>query len=156
MACRCKFCDKCGPFLVAEVKLIRGADMIDRRVSSAPGHFERRGRGCFLAVESAHHKHGQRQAPSSRTTSRSWTASAPKRIDSGTPVASAARAAPRKRPLVHCGHPVGRRGGGDDPGRSTARSRRGTTMPSVTSFANRSANLSAGQGVGGLLCGVRK
>ena len=36
------------------------------------------------------------------------------------------------------------------------RSTRGTTMPSVTSLAKRSANLSAGQGVGGFVCGVRK
>ncbi|BCT77366.1 hypothetical protein SCMU_32080 [Sinomonas cyclohexanicum] len=36
------------------------------------------------------------------------------------------------------------------------RSTRGTTMPSVTSWAKRSANFSAGHGVGGLVCGVRK
>ena len=29
-------------------------------------------------------------------------------------------------------------------------------MPSVTSRENRSANFSAGHGVGGLVCGVRK
>ena len=82
-------------------------------------------------------------------------ASAPKRIEAGTLVARAARAAPRNRLSSVAVMPWGVAVAVTIPARPR-RSTRGTTIPSMTSLAKRSANFSAAHGVGGLVWGVRK
>ena len=77
---------------------------------------------------------------SSRTMSRSCRASAPKRMETGTPVFLAARAEPRNR-LSSVGVMPARSAVVVTMPAAARRSTRGTTMPSVTSLPKRSREL---------------